>query len=155
ALAPEPTPDGKALFYLGLQADGLDLRRLDLGDLGDLSKAPVETAILPSLPAADLAPAVRPLPPPPPPPFALAEVPPGRPYGLRRSEILPLLSGSLTPSSGVTELGVRAGDVVGRLDTLVLGALGDAGSFRGGTVAATWRGWPVDLSFHLFDAREL
>jgi len=25
ALAPEPTPDGKALFYLSLQADGLDL----------------------------------------------------------------------------------------------------------------------------------
>ena len=151
ALDPAPTPDGKAVFYLGLEANGLDLRRLDLVGMG----APPELASLPSLSGAELAPAVRPAAPPPPAPFAVAAVPPGRPYGLGRQELFPLLSGSVTPASGVAELGVRVGDVVGRLDGLVLGALGGAGSFRGGTVAATYRGGPVEISLHLFDAREL
>jgi Tol biopolymer transport system component len=152
ALAPAPTPDGKALFYLGMQADGLDLRRLDLGTL---SPPTPEIAALPALPAGELAPAVRPPAPPPPTPFALAEVPPGHPYGLGRQELFPLVSGSATAASAVAELGVRGGDVVGRLDWLVLGGTGSAGSFRGGTAAAAYRGWPVTLSFHLFDVREL
>jgi hypothetical protein len=157
ALAPAPTPDGRALFYLGLQADGLDLRRLDLGAATKetaLAQAPPLPA-LPLLPAAELAPAVRPPAPPPPPPFALAEVPAGHPYGLGRQELFPLVSGSATGASGVAELGVRGGDVVGRLDWLLLGGVGSAGSTRGGTATATFRGWPVDLSLHLFATREL
>jgi Tol biopolymer transport system component len=156
ALDPAPTPDGKALFYLAMEADGLDLRRLDLGDLRP--GASPEIAGLPSLPAAELVPAIRPPPAPPPAPFTLAQVPPGRPYGLGRQELLPLLSGSTTSSgvsSGVAELGVRGGDLVGRLDWLVLGGLGNGGGDRGGAVAAAYRGLPVALSFHLFDLEQL
>jgi hypothetical protein len=32
ALAPAPAPDGSALYYLSLEHDGLDLRRLELGE---------------------------------------------------------------------------------------------------------------------------
>jgi hypothetical protein len=159
ALAPVPTPDGKALFYLGMQADGLDLRRLDLAatrpEATAAEPAPQALPTLPTLSAAELAPAVRPPAPPAPAPFALAAVPAGHPYGLGRQELLPMVSGSATSASGVAELGVRGGDVVGRLDWLVLGGLGSAGSFRGGTAATTYRGAPVDLSLHLFDVREL
>ncbi len=155
ALAPDPTPDGKALFYLGMQADGLDLRRLDLGATASETAVAPTLPALPLLPAAELAPAVRPPAPPAPIPFALAELPAGHPYGLGRQELFPLVSGSATGASGVADLGMRGGDVVGRLDWLILGGVGSPGSARGGTATATYRGWPVDLSLHLFDTQEL
>lgn len=146
AFAPAPSPDG--LFYLSLEPDGLDLRRIDLGrnDLG-------RTA-LPDLPP-ELAPVIRPPSPAPPEPFATAEVAEDRPYGLGRQELLPLIGGSGSSSGGTFELGVRGGDVVGRLDWLVLGALADRDWPRGGVLAAAWRGWPVEVGFHLFQAEEV
>ena len=99
-------------------------------------------------------PAVRPPLPPPPPPFAVAETAAGRPYGLGRQELLPILGGGASPAGGGLELGVRGGDVVGRLDVLAVGALSGSGQAQGGALAAAWRGWPVELSFHLFAARE-
>ena len=144
ALAPAPTPDGKAVFFLALEAEGLTLRRLELG--GVAPREPAAGLV------ADLAPAVRPSPPPAPAPFAAAEVRPGAPYGLGHQELLPIAGASLAPSGRGAELGARVGDVVGRLDVLALGALGDAAGPRGGTLAATWRGWPVSVSLQLFSA---
>ncbi len=40
ALAPAPTPDGAAVFFLSLEADGLALRRLDLEAAPALERAP-------------------------------------------------------------------------------------------------------------------
>lgn len=149
ALAPEPTPDGKALFYLNLQADGLDLYRLPLG--GPPPEAPGEPV---ATTWASLAPAVRPPPPSPPPaPFPTSAVPPGRPYGLGRQEVEPILSASGTSAGETATLGARVGDVVGRLDLVALGALGP-GAPDGGVVAGAFRGLPVAFSFHLFDARD-
>jgi hypothetical protein len=142
AFAPAPTPDG--LFYLSLEPDGLDLRRADLG----------RAAALPNLPA-ELAPAIRPSAPAPPEPFATSEVSEPRPYGLGRQELLPLFGGSASSSGGVVELGLRGGDVVGRLDWLVLGAIAGSEGAEGGALAAAWRGWPVEAGFHLFQAEEL
>ena len=136
AFAPAPSPDG--LFYLSLEPDGLDLRHIDVG----------RAAALPDLPA-ELAPAIRPPDPTPPEPFAVAEVSKERPYGLGRQELLPLIGGSGSSSESSFELGVRGGDVVGRLNWLVLGAA------EGGALAAAWRGWPVEVGFHLFRADAL
>jgi hypothetical protein len=152
ALSPSPTPptsdQTKALFYLSLESDGLDLRRLELTPevLAGAGRAPEL--------AADLAPAVRPAEPEPPAPFAVAEVEPARPYGVGRQELLPLISGNVTTSGSLTEVGLRGGDVVGRLDWLALGALSSSGSPEGGALAATWRGWPVEIGFHLFSVDE-
>ncbi len=144
ALAPAPTPDGRAVFFLSLRVGGLDLCRLELGD-----------AVPGHVPAmTGLEPAVRPPAPPRPPPLAEGDVGPGRPYGFGRQEITPLAGGSVAPSGRVLELGVRAGDVVGRLDAVAIAALGDAAGPRGGTLAAAWRGWPVALSLQLFATRE-
>jgi hypothetical protein len=145
--APAPAPDGSGLFYLSLEPDGLDLRRLAL---------PVQAAAAapPAGLPAGLAPAIRPPEPASPEPFALAEVPPGRPYGLGRQELFALLGGSAASDGGVWELGVRGGDVVGRLDWIALGSIGEGGWPEGGALAAAFRGWPVTLGIHVFHSEE-
>lgn len=148
ALSPAPMTDGSALFYLSLESDGLDLRRLELTPeiLAGAGRAPDL--------AAELAPAVRPPTPEPPASFPVAEVGPARPYGFGRQELLPLVSGSAATSGSLVEIGLRGGDVVGRLDWLAFGALSNSGGPEGGALAATWRGWPVEVGFHLFAVDE-
>ncbi|MGH9456689.1 MAG: TolB family protein [Thermoanaerobaculia bacterium] len=143
ALAPAPAPDGEALFFLSVDADGLDLRRLDL--TGELPPLP-PLALDPTL-----APAIRPPQRPPPPPVDPAEVPPSRPYGIGRQELRPHVSTNWLPSTHTFELGLRAGDVVGRLGALAVASIpiGD-GAERGASLASAWRGWPVALRGHLF-----
>ncbi len=140
-----PAPAGERLYFLGLQADGLDLREVEL-------QPPLGAR--PAALTAALAPAVRPLPPPLPPPASVAAVTPGRPYGLGRQEASAVFGGTVAPASQALEVGARLGDVVGRLDVLAVGALSNAGGPRGGTIAAAWRGLPVSLSLQLFDASE-
>jgi hypothetical protein len=148
AFSSAPTPDGQALFFLSLESDGLDLRRLEL-----TPEVLAGTGRAPDL-SAELAPAVRPTTPEPPAPFAAAQVEPERPYGIGKQELLPLISGSATSSGSLAEIGLRGGDVVGRLDWLAVGALSGDGWPQGGAVAATWRGWPVEVGFHLFSVEE-
>jgi hypothetical protein len=76
ALAPAPSPDGSALYFLSLHPEGLDLRRLPLGMAALAAAQAVPPA--PELPRG-LSPAVPPPAPPRPEPFARAEVGPGRP----------------------------------------------------------------------------
>jgi hypothetical protein len=175
AFAPAPTPDGKALFYLSLEPDGLDVRRLDL----TAHRGPLPEVAVPG----ELAPAVRPPPPVAPPALASPQPPSagaagnagdgagagaagspgfepaasgsGRPYGTGRQELLPLLGGGAGNAGGTLELGVRSGDLIGRLDVLALAAIGSAEGPRGGALAAVFRGLPVDLGLHAFDVREL
>ncbi|MFI5142638.1 MAG: TolB family protein, partial [Thermoanaerobaculales bacterium] len=145
ALAPAPTPDGAGVFYLSLQAEGLALRYLAF----DASPAPAETVNLP----ADLAPAVRPVPSTQS-QMATAAVAPGHDYGVGRQELMPLLAGTVSPSARLWELGLRSGDVVGRLDLLAVGALAETAGPRGGLLGATWREWPVAIALQAFDAKE-
>ena len=80
---------------------------------------------------------------------------PGRPYGLGRQELFPLIGGSASSTGGVWELGVRGGDVVGRLDWLALGAIGDRWLARRGSARRRPGGggrWTV--GFHLFHSAE-
>lgn len=147
ALAPEPSPDGSALFFLSLEPGGLDLRRLELPGEARAYPAPARLA-------EALAPAVRPVAPAAPAVLPVAEVEPARPYGLGRQEISWLFGGSGASDGGSWEGGVRGGDVLGRLDWLAVGAVGSGGWTAGGALAAAWRGWPVELSLHLWDAAE-
>jgi hypothetical protein len=161
AFAPAPTPDGKAVFYLSLEPEGLDLRRLDL----TARHPPLAEVVMPS----GLAPAVRPAPPAAPPPPAVPPGPPDaaaapaspdadRPYGLGRQELLPLVGGGASGArsgGGTLELGLRSGDLIGRFDLLALAAVGTSGAPRGGALAGSFRGLPVELGLHAFDIREL
>ena len=148
ALAPEPAPDG-GVFFLALEPDGLDLRRLEPAPAG---------APAPAVDLAGLAPAVRPPTPPPPPPPLRAELPAARPYRVGRQELLALGGGGWAVSGDGGELGVRGGDLLGRLDWVVTGAWGDGAAPEGVAAGAAWRGPtpgpPLDLTLHAFDGRE-
>lgn len=147
AIAPAPAPDGSGLYYLSLEPDGLDLRRLPLPITETASAPPVDVP-------TSLAPAVRPPAPHAPEPFPEAEVSESRPYGFGRQELFPLLGGSAASDGGTWELGVRGGDVVGRFDWFALGSLGESGWPTGGALAGSLRRWPVELGFHLFQSEE-
>jgi len=162
ALAPELSAGGDSLFFLSLEPDGLDLRRLELASgAADLAgpaepASPGRTAGLPEL--ADLAPAVRPAASAAPPPPAPAELPAGRAFGLGRHELAVLGGGSEAPSSRAAEVGVRSGDLLGRLDLVATASFGDRALVEGGAVAAAWRGpsplAPLTFAAHVFAGRE-
>ena len=163
ALAPEPTPDAKALFFLALEPEGLQVRRLALegpaaseraAGESTIGTAPPGGASTAPLDAAELYPAVPPVAVAAPPPLPLAPLPAGRAYGLGRGAWSLLSGGSLGEAGSSLEVGVRGGDVVGRWDLLALGALGGKGGTEGGALAAAWRGWPVELAAHGYVARE-
>jgi WD40 repeat protein len=145
ALAPTPAPDGSSLFFLSLEPDGFDLRRLPLPAPALAARPELPRELAPAVPLQSTEPLA---------PFARAEVSPGKPYGVGRQELFALLGGSASSSGGVWELGVRGGDVVGRLDWLALGSFSGQGWPQGGALAGTWRGWPVEVGAHAFHSRE-
>ncbi|MGZ4808727.1 MAG: hypothetical protein ACXV7D_05295, partial [Thermoanaerobaculia bacterium] len=53
------------------------------------------------------------------------------------------------------EIGIRLGDIAGRLDTIALASLGRGDSPHGAAIASAWRGWPVELLAHLYRVDEL
>ncbi|MFL6247900.1 MAG: hypothetical protein ACJ74H_17895, partial [Thermoanaerobaculia bacterium] len=76
------------------------------------------------------------------------------PYGLGRQEFGWFTSTNFAPEQQAFELGVRFGDVVGRLDTLLIGSVGRDDATEGVALATAWRGWPVELHAHAFHAEE-
>ena len=142
ALSPAPSPDG-SLYFMSLDPGGFAVRRL-----ADTNPAPPQTLAF----DRSLVPA---LPPPPATPVALRDEPVvSRPYGIGRQEWSATFGGQYTPFGNTTEFGLRLGDVIGRLDTLLLGAIGTRNMPRGFAIASVWRGLPIDLGAHVFDMRE-
>ncbi len=139
AFDPAPSPDGR-LYFMSLDPDGYVVRVLDT----------IETAPLPPSADASLVPAV---PPQPPTPTTFAAQPvTSRPYGIGRQEFSWFTSTNLAPEQQALELGVRFGDLVGRLDTLLIGSLGRDEGTDGVALATAWRGWPVEVHAHAFHA---
>jgi hypothetical protein len=141
AFEPAPSPDGR-VFFMSLEPDGFVLRVLDPAT--PLPPRPPVTAASPVVPPPRAS-AAR---------FTRDEVTP-RPYGIGRQELSTITSGNLSPSMHAYELGIRLGDVVGRLDTIALASIGDGDSPRGVALASAWRGWPVELRAHLYSVDEL
>ena len=137
SFAPAVAPEGDEVFFLGLDADGWDLRRLALGEPSP--EEPVGTAAL-------LRPASRE----PAPDLEEREVPESRGYGWGRQEWLPIFGGVVAQSAQSMEVGVRLGDVVGRLDTLFLGSFGFDGGIDGAAIVTEWRGWPINIGAHIY-----
>ncbi|MEK6371086.1 MAG: hypothetical protein AABO58_00135 [Acidobacteriota bacterium] len=134
AIDPAPSPDG-SLYFMSLEPDGFVVRHIDVGRVLNPSRPAEGRSFVPALP------------PQPSQPVALRTDPvTQRPYGLGRQEISTFFGGVHTSFENDYEFGVRLGDVVGRLDTLLIG------STRGAALASVWRGWPVDVGLHLFRA---
>jgi hypothetical protein len=136
SLDPEPAPDG-SLFFLALEPDGFRVHKLEKAE--PLKRI---AATDPSPPAAVA-------------PRSVESSPlPARDYGIGRQELMPLIGGSTSPAGQSLELGIRSGDVVGRLDLLAIGAIATRGALGGATVAARWNGWPVTVSLQGFAGDE-
>src|SRR2546421_4939807 len=120
ALDPAPAPDG-SIYFMSLEPDGFVVRKLSGGEA--LAPVPLQTRT-----GA---------------PTTAQPIPPSHPYGIGRQEFAVVVGGQYTAHERHTEVGVRMGDVVGRLDVLAI--VGD-----GPALAAVWRGLPVDLGVHVF-----
>jgi len=73
-------------------------------------------------------------------------------YGIGRQELTWLTSQSWTPDQRSIEVGLRLGDVVGRLDTLLFASFATSNMPEGVALASAWRGWPVELHGHAYHA---
>ena len=139
AIQPAPAPDG-SLYFMSLEPDGFVVRHMKA-----VSPAPPRSQSTESFVPALPPPATTRV------TFRAAELAPPHPYGIGWQELSLLFGGTWTAYDDGGEIGVRLGDVVGRLDSLAIGATGPD---RGAAVISTWRGWPVATTIHAFDIRE-
>src|SRR5205807_7147789 len=131
-----PSPDG-SLYFMSLDPDGFVVRRI--ADPTPLSFSPLtfDRSLVPALP------------PPPATPVALHDEPvTPHPYGFGRQEGSTTFGGQYTPFGSTTEFGLRLGDVIGRIDTLILGAIGTHEMPRGFAIASVYRGVPIMIVAH-------
>jgi len=142
ALSPAPSSDG-SLYFMSLDPDGFVVRRLADPTPLSLQSLTFDRSLVPALP------------PPPATPVALRDDPvTSHPYGFGRQEWSTTFGGQYTSFGSTTEFGLHLGDVVGRLDTLLLGAIGTRDMPRGFAIASVYRGLPIAISAHAFDTRE-
>jgi hypothetical protein len=142
AFEPAPSPDGR-IFFMALEPDGYTVRVLDKAE-PVAPRTAATRSLVPALPPAPSTPTV----------FASQRVPPSHAYGLGHQELGWIFSGNSAPSAHNTEVGIRSGDVVGRLDAIALASLGNATSPRGGSLALAYHGLPVEIDAHVFKSRE-
>jgi hypothetical protein len=140
AFDPAPSPDG-SLFFMSLEPDGFVVRRLASTTGAPLPPLPFNREYVPALSPA---------------PAEHAELPTRTlrdavPYGLGRQELSALVGGTSATGYQATEIGLRVGDVVGRLDTLLIASFG---ATRGAAIITAWRGWPVTAIAHGFHDRD-
>jgi len=140
AFDPAPSPDGR-IYFMSLDPDGYVVRVLE--DIRRAGSPSLQTAL-----DASLVPAI--------PPQAgtatpfVAQPVTSHAYGIGRQELGWFTSQNFAPDQQALELGVRIGDVVGRLDTLLIGSLARKDAPEGIALATAWRGWPVELHAHAF-----
>ncbi|HEX7678881.1 MAG TPA: hypothetical protein VF713_12200 [Thermoanaerobaculia bacterium] len=142
AFDPAPSPDG-SLYFMSLDPDGFAVRRLTNTSTVSSQTPAFDRSLVPALPPAPATPVVL-----------RDEAVTSRPYGVGRQEWETLFGGQYTPFGSTAEFGLRLGDVVGRLDTIILGAAGSHQLPRGAAIASNWRGFPITLGAHLFDTRD-
>ncbi len=143
ALAPSPGPEGTA--YLVLHSGGMDLHWLA-----------AEAPLPPDLPVRAEPPVVPLTPPGEAPRFEPTSLTmPPRDYGLGKPEWMVLAGGASWKDGGIYDLGLRAGDIVGRWEALAQLSLPSWTDSPGGAALhAAWRGWPVELRAQAFTLRQ-
>jgi Tol biopolymer transport system component len=141
--APDCNPADASVYFLLDHAGGRYLQRVPLADARAVPPPTLPDSLTPAaIPAQPLSP-----------PLAnggpTTPVPEPRPYvptfgGLR---ILP--GGAIATDGRFGTLLIGSADPVGQLSWTLQGALGDAGTWRGGAGTIVWRGWPVAVEGQL------
>lgn len=143
ALQPTASSDGQ-VYFMSLEPDGFVIRKIGT----DVAELPppmqFDRPLVPALPGTPAE--VQ--------PFVAQPLDAPRDYGIGRQEFAWFAGQNFSPEQRALELGVRFGDVVGRLDTLVIGSYGRSDAPTGAAISTAWRGWPVDVSAHAFTAEE-
>ncbi|MEA2463969.1 MAG: hypothetical protein QOJ98_1716 [Acidobacteriota bacterium] len=145
AFDPAPAPATGRTFYMSLEPDGYVVRAL--GDAeGGIAVAPLpqDATLVPAIPPLPRTPAAF-----------TAEPVTSRAYGLGRQEFAWFAGTNLGPDQQAIELGARFGDVVGRLDTLLIGSIARNDAPEGVALATAWRAWPVEVQAHAFTSDDL
>src|SRR5262249_22892682 len=138
------SPDGLEAFFLELTARGVDVRRLSLP--GAEVPAVAFAEAFPILPPAE--PKAAPVP-------EQAPAPVPSPYSAARTQVVRLFSGfTIGPDGNAFQAGLQGTDVVGRLDWVAAASFGNAAGPRGGSLAAAWKGLPIELGMHAFASLE-
>jgi hypothetical protein len=143
ARSPEPNPLDGSVYFLLLHAEGLDLQRLATTTVPAPPTADLEQPLVPAVPTSVTGRVAA---------FDPRPLAPSRSYGLgpRGWSVFPI---STSAAEGRrVGLAVVGTDPVGRLTTVVQGALGHAATWRGVSAAAAWRRYPVVLGAELFAA---
>jgi len=137
AFAPEIDSTGNSLYFLSLDADGFDISTIPAAtrSSGSTTSVPIFPPNTTTKPEA-------------------VEVNPSRSYGFGRQEMLPLISTNLSRSSESLEIGLRLGDLIGRIDTVAIASVGSTGSLRGASIATAVKRFPVELSAQLYRAEQ-
>jgi hypothetical protein len=142
AFDPAPAKDGR-VFFMSLNPDGYVVRVLETFDTAP-APPPWNEAWVPAVT---------------PPQRRVGFSPPTpgggglkRSYGIGRQEFGWFTSQNFAPQQRAFELGVRFGDVVGRLDTLLMTSFATDNVPEGVALASAWRGWPVELHGHAYHA---
>lgn len=138
-----PSPDGR-IFFMSLEPDGFVVRVLSEPTPFASPPPALDAALVPAIPPAPSQPAV----------FAAEALRPPRAYGLGRQELSWFAGENLARGQRALEVGVRLGDVAGRLDTLLIASIAGGDLPQGVALASAWRGWPVELHAHAFHAED-
>jgi hypothetical protein len=142
AFDPAPSPDGR-IFFMSLEPDGYVVRVLQAD-----SPVPVPAPV----PVPDLVPAI---PPQPTHPAEFTSTPVTQhAYGFGRQELSWFASENVARGQRSMEVGVRIGDVVGRLDSLLVASIANGAMPQGVALASAWRGWPIELHAHAFHTED-
>jgi Tol biopolymer transport system component len=140
---PEPDRADSSIYFTIIHASGRDLQRVPLA----------AARTMPAVIFADsLAPAAVPAPPAAPPlaDVAPAPLPPVERYHATPRGYRVLPGGAVATDGRFATLAVTSNDLVGQFSWALQGAIGDAGTWRGGSWSAAWRGWPVTVDGQLF-----
>ncbi|MDQ3698328.1 MAG: hypothetical protein M3373_09930 [Gemmatimonadota bacterium] len=144
ALAPAPTADGRAIYFLSLHAQGLDLNRIATdGPRVDVVR--LDARLGPAARVAAGAPRDS---------WPPNQVSEPRSYGAgpRRHRVFP--GGTVSAGGHSAQLVLGSTDPVGRLTWLLQGAYGDRSMWRGAALSAAWRGWRPEITGDLFFATQ-
>jgi hypothetical protein len=139
-LAPDADPVTRRVYFLSLHAKGFDVRRVSLDSTTSLTSVPLDPSRFPVAPSGST-PADS---------FTPRPVPPSHAYGLgpRRWMVLP--GGAAAVEGSFATLMIANTDPVGRLGVVLQGGYGEPSAWRGGSLQATLRRWPIHLEGGLF-----
>lgn len=132
-----PAPAADFIYFLALDSEGMDVRRLEPTATG--------SAIGERVSDVRFAPAVRaPFDRPVPPPLEVRALPPPVEYRSGPRMIASMFGGYNTSHSDLLEAGMRTADPIGRLDAMLAGGWSEEGE-RGALLDLMWRGFTSNV----------